>query len=44
MQNVLANVLLLNRKVQKAVEYNDANETEKMMYVLGQVTYIMLDF
>ena len=44
MQNVLANVLLLNRKVQKAVEYNDANETEKMMYMLGQIAYIMLDF
>lgn len=44
LQNVLANVLRINNLVQKAVEYNDNNETEKMMYILGQISYIMLDF
>lgn len=35
LQNVLGNVLTINKQVAKAVEYNDNNETEKMMYVLG---------
>ena len=44
LQNVLGNVLTINKQVAKAVEFSDNNETEKMMYVLGQITYIMLDF
>ena len=44
LQNVLANVLRINNLVQNAVDYNDNNETEKMMYILGQITFIMLDF
>jgi len=44
LQNVLGNVLSINKLVQKAVEYNEKNETEKMMYTLGQITYIILDF
>lgn len=30
--------------VSKAVEYSDNNQTEEMMFVLGQITYILLDF
>ena len=44
LQNVLGNVLSVNKLVQKAVEFNDNNETEKMMYILGQITYVLLDF
>ena len=41
---MLGNVLSVNKLVSKAVEFSDANETNKMMYVLGQITYVMLDF
>ena len=44
LQNVLGNVLSINKFVAKAVEYSDANETEAMMYILGQITYILFDF
>lgn len=44
LQNVLGNVLNINKLVSKAVEYSDAGENEKMMYILGQITFIMLDF
>ena len=35
LQNILGNVLSINKLVQKAVDYNDKNETEKMMYIFG---------
>ena len=44
LQNVLGNVLSINKLVAKAVEFNEQNKTEEMMYILGQITYIMLDF
>ena len=44
LQNVLGNVLAINKLVQKAVQYNDEGKTNEMMFVLGQITYIMLDF
>lgn len=44
LQNVLGNVLNINKLVSKAVEYSDAKEEEKMMYILGQITFILLDF
>lgn len=44
LQNILGNVLSVNKLVSKAVEHSDNNQTDKMMFVLGQITYIMLDF
>ena len=34
----------VNKLVAKAVEYSEKNETEKMMFIFGQITYILLDF
>lgn len=44
LQNVLGNVLSINKLVAKAVEFNEKNQTVEMMEVLGQITFIMLDF
>ena len=41
---MLGNVLSINKLVAKAVEYSDNNQTADMMYVFGQITYILLDF
>ena len=41
---MLGNVLSINKLVAKAVEFNEKNQTVEMMEVLGQITFIMLDF
>lgn len=44
LQNVLGNILKINKLVNQAVAYNEKNETAAMYRVFGEIYYIMVDF
>lgn len=44
LQNVLGNILKVNKLVNQAVAYNEKNETAAMYTVFGEIFYILVDF